>query len=218
MSEAYNPNSCAVRRCKLTSAIEIRLRALGGFVWRTQKTSAGLPLINCIIGGDYYGFYPSGINTGGAQDLSKVEKETVKRLREQYNANVYIVASIDSMEKVMGLNAHAEELRAALPTNKLAFLLEQWGKGKLQDSPIEAEILRLREDLRAVIFGKYLDGMTYNQIAAVRACSVGNIITIHHNALNIIRDALLTKGTYMEGMGAPFFYAKRQRQSPPKEE
>jgi hypothetical protein len=202
MPEEINANSCAVRRSKLTNAMEIRLRAFGSFVWRTQKTSAGLPILNCLIGGDYYGFYPSGVASGGAQDLSEVERTMARRLREEYNANVFIVCSIDGMEKIMGMNARAVELRNALPTGKLKDLLKLWGKGKLVDSPLEAEIMRLSEDLRAVIFGLYLDKMTKNKIAESRgwACPA-YVFNMHHKALDILRDRLLSKGTYLDEVG-----------------
>lgn len=186
-----------IQRNKLKNAMILRLRAFGAFVWENQKSTLGYPPINCIFGGAYYGFYPSGIKYG-ASDIKKFERETMARMIDA-GAQCAIISSIDTMEKFMGLNTRIIEVRRALPREKLIGLLKQWGKGKQQNSPLEQEILALKPEMRAVIFGIYVDHHTLNIIAEETGYAVRTVRNKHDHAITLLTDRLVSKGTYLEG-------------------
>jgi hypothetical protein len=198
-----NMNAVAIRKTRLKAAMLTRLNAMGAVTWETPRSVAGSPTVNAVIGGFYYGFYPSGIPTGSGADVGAAERDTLKRINDN-GGYAAIVASIDSMEAVMNLNLKVQEIRRALPTKTLAAQLKQWGKGKLRGSALDQEIARLPSDIQNVVFGLYVDGMTHNEIAEASGLKLAMVFKKQQQAINALSERLVTKGTYMEDLGRVF--------------
>lgn len=189
----------ATHKEKLTRALMVRLASFGGLVWESEKSPFGLPHINYVCGGAYFAFYLSS-RSNGPKHLSEAEKRFITRLREE-GARVAVIANMDTAEMFLNTNARALEIRKALPRSDLVDILKEWGKGKLESGPLEREILALQSDQRAVIYDIYVSRQTFNESATDKGAPVRTVMNRHERALNILRDRLVSQGTYMEGLG-----------------
>jgi hypothetical protein len=93
--ENENKSALATRRAQLKRAIMIRLNAFGGYAWESPRTSSGLPHINFIWGGVYYGFYISGCVGGKGNSIADPEYETMRKMNEA-GAQVAVIGNLDS--------------------------------------------------------------------------------------------------------------------------
>jgi DNA-directed RNA polymerase specialized sigma24 family protein len=158
-----------------------------------------MPHVNYVWGGAYYAFY-IGSRADGPKRLSEAERSFIRRLREE-GAQVAIIANMDTAEMFLNMNARALEIRRLLPRSKLVSMLKEWGKGKLKNDPLEREILALKPEQRNAIYGVYVNGQTYNEVAEDNDAPVRTVINRHERALCILADRLVSQGTYMEGLG-----------------
>lgn len=193
-------SAAAVRKSRLKRAMLIRLNALGGMAWEPPRSTSGMPPINFIWAGVYYGFYPSGYPEGKGNDITPMEREAMKRIVEA-GSLCTVIANIDSLESYLNLNERTLEIRRLLPRRIMVEQLKLWGAGKAQDSPLEREILALKFDVRAVIFGIYIDKYKINEFAEMIKTPTRTVVNRHERAIKILADRLVSNGTYMEGLG-----------------